>query len=110
LEEVEKRDPKGLYAKARAGIIKGAFRLSDFSSSFLPLTSCSSLLTASLLVPLAGISLSDSLLTHALTDFTGISAPYEAPEKPELHIKTNEVDIAGGVAIIVKYLEDNKFI
>ena len=26
LEEVEKRDPKGLYAKARAGVIKGEFR------------------------------------------------------------------------------------
>lgn len=25
LEEVEKRDPKGLYAKARAGVIKGEF-------------------------------------------------------------------------------------
>lgn len=24
LAEVEKRDPKGLYAKARAGVIKGA--------------------------------------------------------------------------------------
>lgn len=29
LEEVEKRDPKGLYAKARAGVIKGEFRPSS---------------------------------------------------------------------------------
>ena len=29
LEEVEKRDPKGLYAKARAGVIKGKFRPSS---------------------------------------------------------------------------------
>ncbi|GAA5972042.1 hypothetical protein JCM11641_002468 [Rhodosporidiobolus odoratus] len=65
LEEVEKRDPKGLYAKARAGVIK---------------------------------------------DFTGISAPYEAPANPELHIKTNEVDIPGGVKIIVEYLETHGFI
>lgn len=28
LEEVEKRDPKGLYKKARAGIIKGTVPLS----------------------------------------------------------------------------------
>ncbi|GAA5828171.1 hypothetical protein JCM5353_007817 [Sporobolomyces roseus] len=65
LEEVEKRDPKGLYKKARAGVIK---------------------------------------------DFTGISAPYEAPSNPELHIKTNEVDIPGGVKMIVEYLEKNNFI
>lgn len=52
------------------------------------------------------------VLTRSVTptDFTGISAPYEAPANPELHIKTNEVDIAGGVKIIVEYLEANKFI
>jgi adenylylsulfate kinase len=43
LEECERRDVKGLYAKARTGEIK---------------------------------------------DFTGISAPFEAPEKPALEIKT----------------------
>ena len=41
IELCEQRDPKGLYAKARAGEIKG---------------------------------------------FTGIDAPYEAPEKPEVHL------------------------
>ncbi|GAA5955929.1 hypothetical protein JCM21900_003877, partial [Sporobolomyces salmonicolor] len=65
LEEVEKRDPKGLYKKARAGIIR---------------------------------------------DFTGISAPYEAPANPEIHIKTHEVDIPGGVKLIVDYLEKNHYI
>ncbi|MGG7519556.1 adenylyl-sulfate kinase, partial [Allorhizobium undicola] len=43
LDECARRDPKGLYEKARAGKI---------------------------------------------TNFTGISSPYEAPEKPELHIET----------------------
>ena len=43
LEVCEKRDPKGLYEKARAGIIP---------------------------------------------NFTGISAPYELPEQPELRLKT----------------------
>jgi adenylylsulfate kinase len=43
-------------------------------------------------------------------EFTGISAPYEAPEKPELHIKTNETSIEEGVAHIVAYLEKNNFI
>jgi len=44
LEVVEQRDPKGLYKKARAGIIPS---------------------------------------------FTGISAPYEAPEHPEIHLRTD---------------------
>lgn len=89
LEEVEKRDPKGLYAKARAGIIKGAFqrwRIRRLRTS----------------------------LTHRFparhAEFTGITAPYEAPEKPELHIKTAETSIEQGVALIVQYLEENKFI
>ncbi|KAM0746865.1 adenylyl-sulfate kinase [Meredithblackwellia eburnea MCA 4105] len=65
LEEVEKRDPKGLYKKAREGVIK---------------------------------------------EFTGISAPYEAPTSPEVHIKTNEVDIEGGVKILLDYLKEKNFI
>ena len=44
LEECERRDPKGLYRRARAGQIK---------------------------------------------DFTGLDAPYEAPEKPEIVITTD---------------------
>nr|HPJ51478.1 adenylyl-sulfate kinase [Flavobacteriales bacterium] len=43
LEECERRDVKGLYAKARAGEVK---------------------------------------------DFTGISAPFEAPEKPDVRLET----------------------
>lgn len=49
MEICEKRDPKGLYKKARAGEI---------------------------------------------ADFTGISAPYEVPEKPELVLKTGTENIA----------------
>ncbi|KAL1306828.1 hypothetical protein AAFC00_005484 [Neodothiora populina] len=60
VEEAEKRDPKGLYKKARAGIIK---------------------------------------------DFTGISAPYEAPEKPEIHIHSEKTSVEEAVVIITKYLE-----
>ncbi|ESK92950.1 adenylyl-sulfate kinase [Moniliophthora roreri MCA 2997] len=59
LSVVEKRDPKGLYKKARAGEIK---------------------------------------------DFTGISAPYEAPDKPEIHLKTAETDVTECVRIITDYL------
>ncbi|EEQ85185.1 adenylyl-sulfate kinase [Blastomyces dermatitidis ER-3] len=60
VEVAEQRDPKGLYKKAREGIIK---------------------------------------------EFTGISAPYEAPEKPEIHIKSHEVGIKEAVAVIIEYLE-----
>lgn len=59
LEICEQRDPKGLYAKARANEIK---------------------------------------------EFTGISAPYEAPEKPELHLHTDEITISEAVAQILDFL------
>ncbi|GAM83534.1 hypothetical protein ANO11243_015220 [Dothideomycetidae sp. 11243] len=62
VEEAEKRDPKGLYKKARAGEIK---------------------------------------------EFTGISAPYEEPLKPEIHIHSEKTSVEEAVAIIVKYLEDH---
>jgi adenylylsulfate kinase len=62
LEEAERRDPKGLYKKAREGIIK---------------------------------------------EFTGISAPYEAPEKPEVHIKSAECSVEEAVVQIVTYMNDN---
>lgn len=38
-------------------------------------------------------------------EFTGISAPYEAPTSPEIHIKTDECDVEGAVKIIAEYLE-----
>jgi bifunctional enzyme CysN/CysC len=60
LEVCEARDPKGLYAKARANQIK---------------------------------------------DFTGISAPYEAPEHPELILPTDQLTIPESVARIIEYLQ-----
>jgi adenylylsulfate kinase len=65
VEEAEKRDPKGLYKKARAGEIK---------------------------------------------EFTGISAPYEAPEKPEIHIDSANTSVEEAVVIITKYLQDHDLI
>jgi len=56
LEECEKRDPKGLYVKARQGLIP---------------------------------------------DFTGVSAPYEAPLRPELHVSTQ----SNGVEACLRQLE-----
>jgi adenylylsulfate kinase len=60
LEECEKRDVKGLYAKARAGDIP---------------------------------------------EFTGISAPYEAPASPELVLHTGGQDIEASVAQVFELLE-----
>lgn len=65
LESCEKRDPKGLYKKARAGEIK---------------------------------------------DFTGISAPYEAPLHPELVLKTDEEDIEASAERVLQYLKNKKII
>ncbi|KAH0445393.1 hypothetical protein IEQ34_025519 [Dendrobium chrysotoxum] len=59
VEECERRDPKGLYKKARAGEIK---------------------------------------------EFTGISAPYEAPDKPEIHISADKTSVEDSVKIITEYL------
>jgi bifunctional enzyme CysN/CysC len=59
VEECARRDPKGLYARARAGEIKG---------------------------------------------FTGVDAPYEPPEQPEIHIDTGDVDVAGAVEQILAAL------
>ena len=60
LAEAEKRDPKGLYKKARAGEIK---------------------------------------------NFTGIDDPYEAPENPEIHLKTDQMTLEEEVAVVIAYLE-----
>ena len=65
LEEAEKRDPKGLYKKARAGEIK---------------------------------------------NFTGIDDPYEAPEKAELHLRTDQLTLEKEVETILDYLKDNEII
>lgn len=65
VEVAEKRDPKGLYKKARAGEIK---------------------------------------------DFTGISAPYEAPENAEIHIHSDKQSPEEAVVVIMKYLSEKKLI
>ncbi|HWD18468.1 MAG TPA: adenylyl-sulfate kinase, partial [Verrucomicrobiae bacterium] len=59
LEVCEQRDPKGLYAKARA---------------------------------------------HEIKDFTGVSAPYEAPSRPEIELRTDQSSVAESVARIVEFL------
>ena len=60
MEEAEKRDPKGLYKKARAGELK---------------------------------------------EFTGVSAPYEEPESPEVVIRSEETGVEEAVVQVLGYLE-----
>lgn len=60
LEVCEKRDPKGLYAKARAGTI---------------------------------------------AEFTGVSAPYEAPLSPELTLDTGRTPLPDCVEHIISHLQ-----
>ncbi|KAH7927121.1 adenylylsulfate kinase [Leucogyrophana mollusca] len=45
-----------------------------------------------------------------IKDFTGISAPYEPPEYPELHIKTNECDVSKAVEKIMEHLVAHGYI
>lgn len=65
LEVCEERDVKGMYKKAREGIIK---------------------------------------------QFTGISAPYEAPEKPEIVVETDKLDVDECIEVILNYLENHHYI
>ncbi len=41
-----------------------------------------------------------------IAEFTGISAPYEAPESPQLEINTAQLTVDEGVAALVAYVEE----
>jgi adenylylsulfate kinase len=45
-----------------------------------------------------------------IKEFTGISAPYEAPESPEIHLHTDKTSVDECVQIIIDYLLKNKYI
>ncbi len=45
-----------------------------------------------------------------IPEFTGISAPYEEPEKPELELDTQSQDVAKSVAELLKYLEKHGYL
>lgn len=40
-----------------------------------------------------------------IAEFTGVSAPYEVPEAPDLVIATGETDVAASLALAVAYVE-----
>ncbi|HEY6894146.1 MAG TPA: adenylyl-sulfate kinase, partial [Rhodanobacteraceae bacterium] len=39
-----------------------------------------------------------------LKNFTGIDSPYEVPETPEIHLRTEEHDVDASAALIIDYL------
>ena len=45
-----------------------------------------------------------------IPEFTGISAPYEAPDKPEVTLKTGDHSLDECVAQLIAYLEANDYI
>jgi len=45
-----------------------------------------------------------------IRNFTGIDDPYEAPERPEIHLKTDEMTLEDEVAIIIDYLAKTEVI
>lgn len=45
-----------------------------------------------------------------IKDFTGISAPYEDPEKAEVVVKSEETRVEEAVAQIFSYLEENRLL
>lgn len=45
-----------------------------------------------------------------IPEFTGISAPYEAPENPEIHLDTNKLNIEECADVLIQYLEEHKII
>lgn len=45
-----------------------------------------------------------------IPEFTGVSAPYEAPEAPELVVRTDQHDVDACVAQLIAYLEENGYL
>jgi adenylylsulfate kinase len=45
-----------------------------------------------------------------IKEFTGIDAPYEAPEAPELVVQTNVYDVATCADQVIEYLRDHGYI
>jgi adenylylsulfate kinase len=40
-----------------------------------------------------------------IPNFTGVSDPYEAPENPDIHIRTDQESVADSVTKIIVWLE-----
>lgn len=75
LEVCEKRDPRGLYKKARRGEIKSKFLLDNLRNETWPFKN-------------ANVS------NQWMADFTGIDSPYEPPQRPDMTLPTNEMSVS----------------
>lgn len=45
-----------------------------------------------------------------ISSFTGISDPYDVPKSPDIHLRTDSVNLNDNTNIIIKYLKDNNYI
>lgn len=45
-----------------------------------------------------------------IQDFTGISSPYEAPEKPEIHVINDQISVEEAADQIITYLKTHQYI
>ena len=45
-----------------------------------------------------------------IKNFTGIDSEYQAPESPEIEIKTDEMSAEDAAELVVKYLQDNGYL
>jgi adenylyl-sulfate kinase len=45
-----------------------------------------------------------------ISNFTGLDAPYEAPESPEVHLRTAELSVDEAAAQVVRYLEQHNIL
>ncbi len=49
-------------------------------------------------------------LNGEIKNFTGIDSPYEAPKKPDIHLKTDTITVDEGANQIVEYLQTKGYI
>ena len=45
-----------------------------------------------------------------ISNFTGLDAPYEAPENPEVHLETVDLSIDEAAARVIRYLEEQNIL
>ncbi len=45
-----------------------------------------------------------------IKNYTGVSAPYEEPESPDIVLDTEELDVESSIKKILEFLEENRFI
>jgi adenylylsulfate kinase-like enzyme len=43
-------------------------------------------------------------------EFTGVSAPYEAPENPEIHLHTDDMSVEQCVQRVLEYLVEKELV